>query len=391
MPGESPLVVIALTPAEAAEAVRRAWDRGQAVAVVDPKIPRARLDSMIEVLQPSHVVDGSGWRAVDGGRPLDGEVAAVVTTSGTTAEPRYVVLGRDAMAASARAVGTALDLAPDEDRWLVCVPLHHVAGLAIVARSYFSATPMTVHPSFDVGAVATAAGRCTLVSVVPTMLTRLVDAGAPLRLFRHMLVGGAPVAPALVEQAAHAGAHLATTYGLSETGGGCVHDGEPLHDVDVSVAADGEILVKGPVVMHGYHHDEAATHRAFTSDGSLRTGDLGHIDDDGRLIVVDRIKDIIVSGGVNVSPTAVEAVVGVHPKVNDVCVVGVPDHEWGERVIAFVVPTSDVDPPTLPELRAWCSERLTAAEMPREVRLVANVPRSAGGKALRRELRQSAD
>ncbi len=389
MPGESPLVVIVLTPVEAAEAVRRAWDQGQAVAVVDPNVPRARLDSLMGSLQPTHVVDGSGWHPWRGGRPLAGEMAAVVTTSGTTAEPRHVVLSRDAMATSAQAVGAALDLDPDEDRWLVCVPLHHVAGLAIVARSYFCATSMTVHPSFDVGAVGAAADRCTLVSVVPTMLTRLVDAGAPLGQFRHILVGGAPLAPALLEQATTAGAHLATTYGLSETGGGCVHDGNPLQGVSVSISTDGEILVRGPVVMRGYHGDEAATRQAFTGDGWLRTGDLGHIDDQGRLSVVDRIKDIIVTGGVNVSPTAVEAVVVEHPKVNDVCVVGIPDDEWGERVTAFVVPRADTDPPTLPELRAWCSQRLTAAEIPRELRLVASVPRSTGGKALRREFRQS--
>lgn len=392
-PGESQLVLVDLPPRQAADEVRRAWDRGDAVAVVDPRAPRARLEEMVEALQPARVVGTSGSVPLPAGRPVPGDVAAVVSTSGTTAEPRRVLLTRTALSASATAVSAALGVAPD-DRWLACVPLHYVAGLAIVARSYFCHTAMTVHPAFDIGAVSASADagrgdRCTLVSLVPTMLGRLLDAGAPVQRFRRILLGGAPIPPSLRERAAAAGARIVTTYGLSETGGGCVHDGEPLAGVEITLSADGEILVRGNVVMRGYHRDQAATERAFTKDGRLRTGDLGRLDPDGRLKVVDRLKDVIITGGVKVSPVGVESVLAGHPLVRDVVVVGQPDEEWGEAVVAFVVPRSELERPTLPDLRRFAADRLTAAELPRRLRYVATLPRSSSGKVLRRQLRQA--
>jgi o-succinylbenzoate---CoA ligase len=390
-PGESPLVLVDLPPPEAADEVRRAWDRGDAVAVVDPRAPKARLDSLVEALRPTHMVGTSGSARLASGRPVPGDVAAVVSTSGTTAEPRHVLLTRAGMEASARAVTSALGSPGADDRWLCCVPLHYVAGLAIVARSYFCQTAMTVHSSFEVGAVAAAADPvgadpCTLVSLVPTMLARLLDSAAPLGRFRRILLGGAPITPSLWERATGAGARMVRTYGLSETGGGCVHDGEPLTGVELSFSPVGEILVQGPVVMRGYHRDPAATEHAFTSDGRLRTGDLGRLGADGRLQVIDRLKDIVITGGVNVSPVAVERVLSDHPLVADVCVAGQPDDEWGERVVAFVVPLSHDQRPTLEDLRRFGADRLSAPELPREVRYVDAVPRSSSGKVLRREL-----
>jgi len=384
--GESPLVAIHLPAPEAAEAVCRAWDHGAAVTVVDPRAARGRLASLMQSLRPTHLVDGGGTERVAGGRPVPGDVAAVVTTSGTTAEPRHVVLTRQAMESSARAVTAALEVTPGEDRWLACVPLHHVAGLAIVARSYFCQTALAVHPSFDVSAVDKAAGRSTVVSLVPTMLSRLLDAEVPLRRFRRLLLGGGPIAPSLLGRAKHAGIEVTTTYGLTETGGGCVHDGKPLPGVQISISSNGEILVKGPVVMRGYHHEVPANRWAFTDDGWLRTGDLGRIGGEGLLRVIDRIKDIVVTGGVNVSPTAVEAVIVEHPAVDDVCVTGTADEQWGERVVAFIVPRPGVEPPTLEELRSFSSERLAASELPRELRIVGSIPRSSGGKLLRRHV-----
>lgn len=368
--------------------MRDAWDRGEAVAVADPRAPRSRLVSLLEALRPTHLVDGSGSQQVHGGQPVQCDVGAVVTTSGTTAEPRQVVLSRTALEASARAVTEALEVVHEEDRWLACVPIHHIAGLAIVARSYFCGTAMTVHPSFDIAAVGESSTHCTLVSLVPTMLSRLLEARVPLGEFRRLLLGGGPIASSLRRRALDAGATVATTYGLSETGGGCVHDGKPLRGVRISVSGDREILVKGDVLMSGYHRDVPATHLAFTSDGWLRTGDLGETDPEGRLEVIDRMKDMVITGGVNVSPSAVERVLIEHPAVLEVCVVGVPDDEWGERVVACVVPRSAGDPPTLEELRSHGSERLSSPELPRELRLVTHLPRSAGGKVMRRHLRE---
>ena len=381
---ESPLVAVCLPAPEAATALKVSWDLGEAVAVVDPHAPRAKVASLFEALRPTHLVDSTGRLPLRHGRPVRDDVMAVVTTSGTTAEPRHVVLTRKAMQASARAVGKALELLVEEDRWLACVPLHHIAGLAIVARSYFCDTALTVHPNFDVGEVAGSAGRCSLVSVVPTMLARLLDVDAPLHRFRRVLVGGGPIPGGLLRRAAESGAPVHTTYGLTETGGGCVHDGKPLDGVEVAISPGGEVLVRGAVVMRGYHRDEAATSQVITPGGWLRTGDLGRISPDGRLRMLDRVKDVIVTGGVNVSPSAVERVLAEHPAVVDVCVTGVVDREWGERVVAFVVPTDRLHPPTLNELRAFGSERLSRPELPREVVHVDSLPRLPGGKVLRR-------
>ncbi|HUA96556.1 MAG TPA: AMP-binding protein [Acidimicrobiales bacterium] len=386
---ESPLVAIHLPAPEAARAVRRAWDDGAAVVVLDPRAPAARVTSVLEALVPTHLVDAGGTRRMARGRPAAAGVAAVVTTSGTTGEPRHVVLRRSALEASARAVSAVLEVVPGDDRWLACVPLHYVAGLAIVARSYFCETALTVHPTFDVAAVAASAGEATLVSLVPTMLSRLLDAGRAPSGFHRVLVGGSPVAPSLRRVAEDAGVRISTTYGLSETGGGCVHDGTPLPGVELSTSSDDEILVRGPVVMDGYLGDDLATARAFTADGWLRTGDLGRIDARGILSVTDRLKDIVITGGVKVSPTAVERVLGDHPAVADVGVVGLPDEHWGERVVAFVVPRPETDPPTLGELRSFGSHELTAAELPRELRLVASLSRSPSGKLLRSQLRDA--
>jgi O-succinylbenzoic acid--CoA ligase len=388
-PSESPLVAVCLPAPEAATAVKRSWELGEAVTVLDPLAPRAKVASLLEDLRPTHLVDSTGRRTWRGGRAVEADVAAVVTTSGTTAEARHVVLTRKAMQASARAVGKALDLDPEKDRWLACLPLHHVAGLAIIARSHFCDTALTVQPAFDVDSVGEVAGRCSLVSLVPTTLVRLLDAGVALGRFRRVLVGGGPVPEALIGRAADSGASVHTTYGLTEAGGGCVHDGSPLDGVTIVTAPGGEILVKGDVVMRGYHRDVVATEEVFTAEGWLRTGDLGAIGPDGLLHVLDRVKDVIVTGGVNVSPAAVERVLTQHPGVGEVCVLGVADAEWGERVVAFVVPSGAERVPTVEELRVHCSDQLSRPELPREVVRVTSLPRSPGGKVLRRALRDA--
>jgi O-succinylbenzoic acid--CoA ligase len=397
---QAELVAVLARGPEGAAAVGRAWDRGNAVAALDPGAPEAVLRERLAQLRPTRVDDGDGPVSRRDGLPVPAAVGAVVSTSGTTGSPRAVQLDHAALAASARAVHAAIGAAPD-DGWLCCLPLHAVAGLAIVARARTLGLPLTVHARFDPDAVAAAptAGRAnaTLVSLVATMLGRLLDRDAPVAAFRTILLGGGPVPAPLVARAIAAGAHVATTYGMTETGGGCVHDGHPLDGVEVRLAPatgetaeTGEILVRGPVVMRGYHRDPEATARAFTDDGWLRTGDLGAFGDDGRLQVVDRMRDLVITGGVNVSPTAVERVLVEHPTVGEVCVAGAPDDEWGERVVAFVVPAPDAAPPSLESLRAFARERLTAAELPREIRVVTEIPRTAGGKPRRVSLRSEA-
>jgi len=363
------LVVVRLPAPEAADAIRRAWDIGRGVLVLDPRAPAAEVERIVARLDP----DGE----------VAPDVAAVVVTSGTTGEPKGVELTFGGLQASARAVSDALGVrATSGDRWLCCLPLHHVGGLAVLARSWTVGTPVDVLPRFDVDAVASS--PATLVSLVPLMARRLVAAGVDLSRFRRVLIGGGPVAADLPGTA---------TYGLTETWGGVVHAGHPLDGVEVALGHDDEILVRGHVVMRGYRSPPGAcdigaadTAAAFTRDGWLRTGDAGAFDGEGRLRVVDRLRDLVKTGGVSVAPTEVESVLATHPGVADVCVAGAPDPEWGERVVAYVVPADPTAPPTLDTLRAFARDRLSAAKLPRQVVVVGSVPRTPGGKPLRRLL-----
>ena len=386
-PDESHLVAVVLPPPETAGTVRHVWDRGGAVVILDPAHPR--LADLIAAADPTHVIDGTGRYPRPEGRSVDPSVGAVVATSGTTGEPRFVELTTAGLIASALAVHHALGVDPNQDRWLACLPLTAVAGLAIVARAHTTGTPLTVHPRFDLKAVAAASTECSLVSLVPTTLARLLDTDAnAVAGFRRVLLGGAPIPAALRVRATAAGVQLVTTYGLTETGGGCVHDGHELKGVEIDFApGSSEVLVRGPVVMRGYRdgteHPEDTWH-----NGWLRTGDVGRREEHGRIEIVDRLKDLIITGGVNVSPTAIESACAAAPGVAEIAIVGEPDPEWGERVVACIVPTDATDPPSLADVRsAGAAAGLRAADLPRALRLVASIPRTPSGKVLRRLLR----
>ena len=247
-----------------------------------------------------------------------------------------------------------------------------------------------MHDTFDIERVAASPRTegTSIVSLVPTALHRMLDAGAPLHEFRRVVVGGAPCPAPLRARAEACGVRVVDAYGLSETWGGFALDGVPIAGADVRLADDGEILVRGAMVMRGYRLDAARTDEVLTRDGWLHTGDVGALDD-GRVRVVERLKDLVITGGVNVSPTEVEGVLMASPGVEDVCVVGVPDEEWGERVVAFVVPSEGGAAPSVDELRAFARPQLSAAKLPREVRVVEVIPRTASGKPLRRVLRGS--
>lgn len=386
--GEADLVAVLRPRPEAAAVVRAAWDAGAAVTVLDPAAPRAVIDDLLTRLAPTHLDDRDGRQPLPGGIPVDERVAAVVVTSGTTGAPKGVEL----TTAGLRAIGAGWAAAighEADDRWLVCVPLHHVAGLAILARARVSGAAVVVHEGFDPAAVGAAPTtlRATLVSVVPTMLGRLLAAGVPMQRYRRVITGGAPLPPGLRARADAAGVAVVDAYGQSETWGGCVADGVPIPGARVRLGLGDEIEITGDMVMRGYRLDPDGTRAAFTADGWLRTGDVGAVTGDGRLRVVDRLRDLVITGGVNVSPVEVEQVLAEHPLVADVAVTGAPDPEWGERVVTYVVARDPQDPPTLAELRAFAAERLTPPKLPRELVLVAEIPRSPGGKTLRRALR----
>src|SRR6266511_2766983 len=367
------LAVVLPRPAAAAEIVR-AWEAGRAVLPLDPAAPAPELRAVLEALRATHLVDRDGVEALPGGEPVEDGVAAVVATSGTTGRPKGVELTAAGIEASSRAVSAALGTGPG-DRWLACVGLHSVRGL-----------PLEVHGRFDVDAAAAAAAAgATLVSVVPTMLARLLDAGAGLERFRQVLLGGAPAPAGLVERAADLGASVVRTYGLTETFGGVVHDGHPLAGVELAIAGGGEITLRGPMLLRRYRRDPAATRKALRG-GWLHTADLGRVRPDGRLEVLGRRDDLVITGGVSVHPAEVEAVLVRHPGVADVAVGSAPDPEWGQRLVAYVVPLDRLLPPTLAALRGFARERLAAAKAPRELVLVDGLPRTASGKLLRRRL-----
>jgi O-succinylbenzoic acid--CoA ligase len=386
---ETALVAAVASGRRLAEAVITAWDAGEAIVPINPVLPAAEIDRLLAQVRPTHVVDGDRNRASAAGLPVARDTAAVVVTSGTTGEPKAVELTRSGMEVMARGYSAGLDAGP-RDRWLACLPLHHVASLGVLARAYVTAVPWTVHESFDVDRVARAPRDegATIVSVVPTALRRLLEARAPIEEYRRIVVGGAPCPPGLRAHAESVGATVVDAYGLTETWGGFALDGRTIGGAKARLdPTTGEIFVRGAVVMRGYRLDPARTAEVLDTDGWLATGDIGAFDVDGRLHVVDRRKDLVITGGVNVSPTAVEAVLIRHPDVDDVCVIGVPDDDWGERVVACVVPCPDTPPPTVDELRAFGRRHLAAPQLPREVRIVSEIPRSAGGKPLRRLLR----
>jgi o-succinylbenzoate---CoA ligase len=316
-------------------------------------------------------------RKVDGWLPYP-DVATVMFTSGTTSAPKPVYLTLRNW--EANAVGSALALGLDQnERWLCVMPLSHVGGLSILLRSTLYATTVILHERFETEAVLAELmdpGRgVTLVSLVPTMLARLLDAGLehPPTL-RWALLGGGPIPRPLLERAQRAGVPVAPSYGMTEGCSQIATFGVPLHGVELRLEA-GEIVVRGP---------NFAQNR-LDSDGWLRTGDLGEFEGDGRLRIIGRSSDTIVSGGENVAPAEVEAVLLEHPAVADVGVFSRPDQEWGERVVATVVLRAGRSASPA-ELQDFASGRLARFKVPKEIGFSEALPRTVSGKLLRREL-----
>jgi O-succinylbenzoic acid--CoA ligase len=346
-------------------------------------------------------------------RPVDlAAVQTIVYTSGTTGWPRGAMLtwGNHVWSALASALNLGLR---DDDRWLACLPMFHVGGLSLLFKSALYGMPLVVHESFDPKQANRAIDDdgVTMVSVVATMLQRMLDARGQ-RSFppslRCVLLGGGPAPSPLLEACAGRGVPVVQTYGLTEAASQVAtmppaaaparpgSAGRPLPGIELRVvredgsdAAPGEagsILVRGPVVMTGYWNRPDATARALEG-GWLRTGDIGALDDEGYLYVLDRRDDLIISGGENVYPAEVEAALLAHPAVAEAGVVGMPDERWGQSVVAAVVlaPGARVSED---ELRAFCHERLARYKTPARIRFVEALPRTVAGKLQRRALRE---
>lgn len=354
-------------------AMIRAHDAGDAVWPVDQRLPEQAKRRLAGSLRPAAVVTdlGSETSRRDGIPVADGD-AFVIATSGTTGEPRGVVLTHEAVAASAEASNARLGVDPGHDRWLCCLPVAHVGGLSVITRALASKTPLEIHDSFDANRVIDAARRgTTLISLVPTACRRL---GEHTRRFRTILLGGGAIP---VDKPGNA----VSTYGMTETGSGVVYDGWTLDRVTVRVEDDGEIAINAPMLFRCYRSGEDPKR-----DGWFKTGDAGRLRDDGGLEVFGRITEVIRTGGEMVWPAPVEERLREHPAVRDAAVVGVADPEWQERVVAVVEPDGE-GPPTLDELRAHVAAALGPVAAPRELVLLDALPRSALGKVRRDAVR----
>jgi len=335
------------------------------------------------------------------------ETAVIMFTSGTTGRPKAVRLTVGNLVASATASAFRLGIDPD-DRWLVTLPMYHMGGLAPVIRSTLYGTAVVLRESFDPdGTVRTISDRrVTGVSLVPTMLRRLLDAGwSPPDRLRFVLLGGAPAPAGLIDRCENLGVPVYPTYGMTETASqiatarpaeAFAHDGtvgQPLLGTSVAVVDDdgeplppgepGELVVDGPIVTPGYL-DDATTAAAF-SDRGLHTGDVGYRDDEGRLWVLNRLDDRILTGGELVDPGAVVDVLRGHAAVVDAAVVGLDDREWGERVGALVATNEEV---TADELASFCEDRLAGFKRPRTWGFCDELPRTASGTVDREAVRE---
>lgn len=323
-------------------------------------------------------------------RPRE-ETAVVVFTSGTTGAPKGVCLPRRALIAAAEAHARALPWLA-HDRWLLGMPLAHVGGLSVLFRSVAARRAIVLGPDrFEPEALLELAAEreVTLLSLVPTMLARLLPRRPPPSL-RAVLLGGAACPRELLERGRALGWPLLPTYGLSEC---CAQVctqrlddprpegvGPPLPGVEVRIV-DEAIEVRGATRMSGLLGEPP-----LAADAWLRTGDAGRLDEDGHLHVLGRLDDRIVTGGENVDPSAVEEALSSHPRVAAACVVGIADATWGQRVAALVVPSGG-EPPSLEQLRAHLAGRLASFAHPRALRVVDALPLTPAGKLDRRAAR----
>ena len=411
---------------------------GPAILPLDGCLPRARLAELITAFAPDTVEDADGVTTARLGQRMGvaESTAVIIGTSGSTGAPKGVELSASALLHSARASLARVDARPGQ-RWLCCLPATHIAGVQVLIRSLVSGTEPVLATRADAETVA--GSGCSHVSLVPVQLQRLLadqsrqsDRSTPLAGFASVLLGGAAAPQSLLDEARAAGVPVVTTYGMTETCGGCVYDGRPLDGVVVgvggaspggttppkpplltgglpappyppgppsggtglsgsggsdpsgsggtgsSVPGSGRIWIRGPVLFSGYRGGVAGTE--VVRDGWFRTGDLGQVDASGRLTVRGRADDVINTGGHKVIPGEVAAVLGTCPGVQDVAVVGQPDAEWGERVIAVVVPADRADPPTLELLRLHVRQRLPRYASPSRVVIVDAVPMLPSGK-----------
>jgi O-succinylbenzoic acid--CoA ligase len=373
-------------------------------SVETPSVTVAELTDDVCTIRPEPAIEPAEWEPT--------ETALILFTSGTTGDPKAVRLTSENLTASATASAFRLGVSP-EDRWLCCLPVYHMGGLAPAVRTVIYGTTLVVQGEFDVRDTRDAIDEygMTGVSLVPTQLTRMLDGGwSPPDSLRTVLLGGAPTPDSLIARAEESGVPVCPTYGLTETASqvatalpeetrahaGTV--GQPLVCTDVRIVADGEpvesgergeIVVDGPTVTPGYL-DAERTEAAFGEWG-LHTGDVGYRDEEGRLYVEGRQDDLILTGGELVAPADMREVLRSHPSIADAAAVGLPDEEWGERVAALVVPDGDSRDRSLDEteIRTYIRGRVADFKLPKTIGFAEELPYTASGTIDRDDVRET--
>ena len=347
--------------------VQRAWSNGDAVLPIDQRLRPAGKKMLLDTMAPSEIIDASFTASsLPNGRPMQDGDALVIASSGSTGSPKGIIHTHSSLLAGAQASAARLQLTSD-DHWLVCIPVSHVGGFSVISRAMHTGAALTLHPAFDATAVEQALkSGVTHTSLVATALSRIDTS-----LFRTILLGGSSAPDNLPS-------NVITTYGMTETGGGVVYNGLPLDNVEIKIV-EGEILLRCPMLMRAYRDDQTTS----LEDDWYATGDIGEIDNNGKLSVYGRQTDMIITGGENVWPSAVENSLTSHPLVTQIVVRGMPDTTWGQRVVAYVVlndatQTSEVK--LLSDLRDHVKQTLPAFCAPQQIIVVAEIPRTSLGK-----------
>jgi o-succinylbenzoate---CoA ligase len=367
---------------------------GPAILPLDPALPRAALARVLEEFTPAVLHTPGGTQRLDlpapardaAGRAMADDTAVVIATSGSTGRPKAVELSGAALTASASASLRRIGTHPQQ-RWLCCLPTFHISGLGVLVRALLTGSDPVIAAA--VSPQVLAASDCAYVSLVPTQLRRLLDAGKGPGQVQAVLLGGAAPGDTLLTDARAAGWRVITTYGMTETCGGCVYDFVPLDGVQVRIT-DEIVEIAGPTLFTGYLGQPELT-ASVLADGWFRTADLGRWLPGDRLGIRGRADDVINTGGEKVVPGEVEAVLGTAPGVADVVVVGLPDPEWGEAVTAIVVPANPANPPNLAVLRSSVRAVMSAYAAPRRLVLVSQFPLLPSGKPDRVAVRKLAE
>ena len=354
------------------ELVQRVWSNGDAVLPIDQRLPQHGKKLLLDAMSPSEIIDASfDSSALPDGRPMQDGEALVIASSGSTGSPKGIIHTHSSVLAGAQASASRLQLTAS-DHWLVCIPVSHVGGFSVISRAMHTGAALSLHPNFDVTAVRQAAENgATHTSLVATALSRIDTS-----LFKTILLGGSS-APANLPN------NVITTYGMTETGGGVVYNGEPLSNVEIKIE-EGEIYLRCPMLTCGYRNDQTLS----LKDGWYATGDMGEINN-GKLSVHGRKTDMIITGGENVWPSAVEASLSSHPMINQVVVRGTPDTNWGQRVVAYVVLNGSLntsEESLLSNLREHVKHTLPAFCAPQQLIVLNQIPRTSLGKVDARAL-----